>query len=58
MFFDGVAETYITCAFRFLASSEAILNNSTPPVTIYDGYNALQLAYLIMEKMAQNPDNI
>jgi len=44
--------------FELKVFAEAILNNSTPPVTIYDGYNALQLAYSIMDKMAQNPDNI
>jgi len=30
---------------------DAILNNSTPPVTIIDGYNSLELAYNIIEKL-------
>jgi predicted dehydrogenase len=31
---------------------DAIINNSTPPVTIIDGYNSLDLAYKIIEKLA------
>jgi predicted dehydrogenase len=31
---------------------DAIINNSTPPVTILDGYNSLDLAYKIIEKLA------
>ena len=30
---------------------DAIVNNSTPPVTILDGYNSLDLAYNIIEKL-------
>ena len=30
---------------------DAIINNSTPPVTIIDGYNSLELAYNIIEKL-------
>jgi predicted dehydrogenase len=30
---------------------DAIINNSTPPVTILDGYNSLDLAYKIIEKL-------
>lgn len=31
--------------------ADAIIHNSIPPVTITDGYNALDLAYRIIEKM-------
>ncbi len=34
--------------------AEAILNNTTPSVTINDGYAALDLAYKIIEKMNQS----
>jgi predicted dehydrogenase len=37
--------------------ADAIINNSTPPVTINDGYAALDLAYRIIEKM-NNAANI
>ncbi|NTW33305.1 MAG: Gfo/Idh/MocA family oxidoreductase [Bacteroidetes bacterium] len=30
---------------------DAIVNNSTPPVTIIDGHNSLELAYKIIEKL-------
>ena len=30
---------------------DAIINNSTPPVTIIDGYNSLDIAYKIIEKV-------
>jgi predicted dehydrogenase len=30
---------------------DAIINNSTPPVTIIDGYNSLELAYKIIDKL-------
>jgi len=30
---------------------DAIINNSTPPVTIIDGYNSLELAYKIIDKV-------
>lgn len=33
--------------------ADAIINNTTPPVTIHDGYAALDLAYRIIEKMNQ-----
>jgi len=32
----------------------AIVNNTAPPVTINDGYSALELAYRIIEKINQN----
>jgi len=35
----------------------AILNNTTPPVTINDGYNALEVAYQIIEKISQTTAN-
>jgi len=35
--------------------SEAIINNTTPPVTIYDGYIALQVAHQIMDQLDKNP---
>ncbi len=31
--------------------ASSIINNTTPPVTINDGYNALEVAYRIMDKM-------
>jgi len=37
--------------------SDAIINNTTPPVTIYDGYNALQVAYQIMDQLNNSPGN-
>lgn len=37
--------------------SEAIINNTTPPVTIYDGYNALQVAHQIMEQLDKSNGN-
>lgn len=30
---------------------DAIINNSTPPVTVIDGYNSLELAYKIIDKL-------
>ena len=36
----------------------AIVNNSVPPVTINDGYEALSVAYQILSKMQDLPDNI
>jgi predicted dehydrogenase len=36
----------------------AIINNTVPPVTINDGYNALEVAYKIIEKINQNASNI
>ena len=33
----------------------AIANNTTPPVTINDGYDALNLAYQILGKMQETP---
>lgn len=32
--------------------AEAIENNATPPVTIYDGYKALDVAYKILDKIS------
>ena len=36
----------------------AIVNNAIPPVTINDGYNALDVAYQIIEKINQTAANI
>lgn len=38
--------------------AEAILNNTTPVVTIMDGYEALNVAYQIMEKLNNHPNNL
>ena len=32
----------------------AIVNNTTPPVTINDGYSALDVAHQIMDKISQS----
>ena len=37
---------------------EAIVNNTTPPVTINDGYEALDLAYQIIHKIDESPANL
>jgi len=37
---------------------EAIVNDTTPPVTINDGYNALEVAHKIIEKLSMNPSNL
>lgn len=37
---------------------EAIVNDETPPVTIFDGYYALDLAHRIMNKINDLPDNL
>jgi hypothetical protein len=36
----------------------AIINNTTPSVTINDGYSALELAHKIIEKINQTPTNL
>jgi predicted dehydrogenase len=36
----------------------AIINNTTPSVTINDGYSALELAHLIIKKINQTPANL
>ncbi len=36
----------------------SIINNTTPPVTIKDGYLALDLAYKIMDKINQSANNL
>jgi predicted dehydrogenase len=36
----------------------AIINNTTPPVTINDGYSALELAHKIIEKINQTATNL
>lgn len=36
----------------------AIVNNTTPPVTINDGYQALDLAYKIIDKIRSAPGNL
>jgi hypothetical protein len=36
----------------------AIINNTAPPVTINDGYNALELAHRIIEKINQTATNL
>ncbi|MCK4569587.1 MAG: Gfo/Idh/MocA family oxidoreductase [Bacteroidales bacterium] len=37
---------------------DAIVNDSVPPVTINDGYNALEVAHKIIEKLNINPSNL
>ncbi|MDT8392416.1 MAG: Gfo/Idh/MocA family oxidoreductase [Bacteroidales bacterium] len=37
---------------------EAIVNDTTPPVTINDGYHALEVAHKIIEKLSLNPSNL
>ena len=34
--------------------AEAIINNTTPPVTVEDGYKALDVAYKIQAKLKMN----
>ena len=36
----------------------SIVNDTTPPVTIIDGYNALEVAHKIMEKIDQSATNL
>ena len=31
--------------------AESIVNNTTPPVTIQDGYDALNVAYQVLDKL-------
>ena len=40
------------------AFAQAIINNTTPPVTIHDGYNALDVAYKIIEKLDITKENL
>ena len=40
------------------AFAEAINNNTTPPVTIHDGYHALDVAYRIIEKLDITKENL
>ncbi len=52
--FDKPAIEPINAILTELESfADAIINNTTPPVTIHDGYAALDLAYRIIEKMNQ-----
>lgn len=37
---------------------DAIINDTTPEVTINDGYNALDVAHRIIEKLNMNPSNL
>ncbi len=37
---------------------QAIVNNATPSVTINDGYEALAVAYTIIEKIGESPGNL
>jgi predicted dehydrogenase len=37
---------------------EAIVNDTTPPVTINDGYLALEVAHKVMDKLSLNPSNL
>jgi predicted dehydrogenase len=37
---------------------QAIVNNTTPPVTINDGYEALDVAYQIIHKINESPANM
>ncbi|MEA3478266.1 MAG: gfo/Idh/MocA family oxidoreductase, partial [Bacteroidota bacterium] len=36
---------------------EAITDDVTPPVTIFDGYHALDIAYRIMEELQSSTNN-
>ena len=36
----------------------AIINNTIPPVTINDGYSALEVAYKVIEKISQSANNL
>ena len=36
----------------------AIINNTVPPVTINDGYSALELAHKIIEKISQTTNQL
>ena len=38
--------------------NDAIVNDTTPPVTINDGYHALEVAHKIIEKLNLNPSNL
>jgi len=37
---------------------DAIVNDTTPAVTINDGYQALDVAHRIMDKLSMNPSNL
>jgi predicted dehydrogenase len=37
---------------------DAIVNDSVPVVTINDGYNALEVAHQVIEKLSMNPSNL
>lgn len=37
---------------------DAIVNDTVPPVTINDGYHALDVAHKIIEKLSMNPSNL
>lgn len=37
---------------------EAIVNDTAPPVTINDGYQALEVAHKVIEKLSLNPSNL
>ena len=37
---------------------DAIVNDTVPPVTINDGYHALEVAHRIIEKLNMNPSNL
>lgn len=37
---------------------EAIVNDTTPPVTINDGYQALEVAHKVIDKLSLNPSNL
>ena len=37
---------------------DAIANDTMPPVTINDGYNALDVAHRIIDKLSINPSNL
>ena len=40
------------------AFADAINNNTNPPVSIHDGYNALDIAHRIIEKLDLTKENI
>lgn len=38
--------------------AQAIIHNTVPPVTIFDGYRAIEVAYQIMDKIQMAPGNL
>ena len=57
--FDKPVIKEINAIKEELASfADAIENDSTPPVTINDGYHALEVAHRIIDKLSLNPSNL